>query len=93
MLHVYVTVPEKTDHTAQTSNVEILILRCSALFTLRNSAVRIVHRSRVMRVQVRAPDKLFLAEMGLICEKASSAMFSIYNVCLLSDVTRANHKI
>ena len=34
---IYVTVPEKTDHFAQISDIEILVPRSSALFTLRNS--------------------------------------------------------
>ena len=34
-------VPEKTDHFAQISHTEILVLRCCALFTLRNGEVRI----------------------------------------------------
>ena len=38
----YVTVSEKTDHLAQISDIEIVVLRCSALFTLRNGEVRIV---------------------------------------------------
>ena len=36
---VYVTVSEKTDHFAL-SNIEILVPRCSTLFTLCNSEVR-----------------------------------------------------
>ena len=65
-MHVpYVTVPEKTDHSAPISDVEILVPRCSALFTLRNGEVRIaigIYHSRVTRVQVRASKKSFLAE-------------------------------
>ena len=37
---VYVTVPEKTDHPAQISDVKILVPRCSTLFNLRNGEVR-----------------------------------------------------
>ena len=37
----YVIVSEKTDHLAQVSDIEILVPRCSALFTLRNGDVRI----------------------------------------------------
>ena len=38
---IYVTVSEKTDHLAQVLDIEILVPRCSALFTLRNGEVRI----------------------------------------------------
>ena len=38
---IYVTVPEKTDHFSQISDIDILVSRCSALFTLRNGEVRI----------------------------------------------------
>ena len=37
----YVTVSEKTDHLAQVSDFEMLVPRCSTLFTLRNGEVRI----------------------------------------------------
>ena len=37
----YVTVAEKTDHLAQVSDFEILVPRCSALFTLCKGVVRI----------------------------------------------------
>ena len=34
------TVPEKTDHSAQISDIEILVPRCEALFTPHESEVR-----------------------------------------------------
>ena len=37
----YVTVLENTDHSAQISDVEILVPHCSTLFTLRKGEVRI----------------------------------------------------
>ena len=36
-----VTMPEKTDHFAQISDIEILVPHCSALFSLCNGEVRI----------------------------------------------------
>ena len=44
-----VTVSEKIDHLAQVSDVEILVPRCSALFTLRNGEVRIVIAYTVLK--------------------------------------------
>ena len=38
----YVTASEKTDHLAQVSDFELLVPRCSVLFTLCNGKVRIV---------------------------------------------------
>ena len=39
--HHNVTVSEKTDHFTQISDVEMLVPRCSTLFTLYNGEVRI----------------------------------------------------
>ena len=40
--YVYVTVPKKTDHFAQISDIEILVPHCSALFTPCNGEIRIL---------------------------------------------------
>ena len=45
---VYVTVAEKADHLAQVSDIEILVPRCSALFTLCNGVVRIAIAFRIL---------------------------------------------
>ena len=37
---MYVTVPEKTDHSVALSDIEIVVPSCSALFTVRNREVR-----------------------------------------------------
>ena len=68
MLMIYgsnMTLSEKTDHLAEVSDVQILVPYCNALFTLRNSRWH-MYRSRV---QVWAPEKSFLAETRLICER------------------------
>ena len=43
------TVSEKTDHFAQISDIEILVPRCSALFTLHNGEVRIAIAYTVLK--------------------------------------------
>ena len=57
----YVTVCVKTDHLAQVSDFKILVPRCSAysLYATEKSESRQHIRSRVTRVQVRAPEKCF----------------------------------
>ena len=47
--HVYVTVPEKTDHLAHVSYIEILVPCCSVLFTLCNGEVRIAIAYTVLK--------------------------------------------
>ena len=53
-----VTVPEKTDHSVQISDVEILVPCCSALFTLSNSEVRTMIEYTFLELRasrIRAP--------------------------------------
>ena len=68
-VHVYVSVPEKTDHSVQILDIEISVPHCSALFTLHNDEVRIAMDACSFPSNTRPGMGTQEIETGLICEK------------------------